>query len=99
MGYRIALSGEAEADLGNVVAFLARKSPIIAEVIGIELLSLIFSLDLFPDRGSPVRNRPKLRKLAHRQYLVIYRVNKAASIVEIIRIWDGRQDPDQLRLP
>ena len=45
-----------------------------------------------------MRNRPGLRKLAHRHYLIIYRTNEAANLVEIVRIWDGRQDPARLRL-
>lgn len=31
MGWRVALTAEAEADLGRVVAFLARKIPAAAE--------------------------------------------------------------------
>jgi len=99
MGWQVALTDEADADLGNVVAFLAQKSPTSAERIGLELVDLIFSLDHLPHRGTPVRKRPGLRKIAHRHYLVIYRVNKAASLVEIVRIWDNRQDPARLRLP
>lgn len=62
-------------------------------------MALIFSLDQLPHRGNPVRKRPGLRKIAHRHYLVIYRVNEAVSLVEIVRIWDNRQDPARLRLP
>ncbi len=98
MGWRIALTDEADTDLGNVVAFLAKKSPTVAVAIGFELLRLIFSLNQLPERGAPVRNYPKLRKLAHRHYLIYYRVNEPASIVEIIRIWDSRQDPARLKL-
>ena len=58
MGWRIALTDAAEADLGNVVAFLAQKSPAAAERIGLELVDLIFSLDQMPHRGAPVRKRP-----------------------------------------
>ena len=98
MGWRIALTAAAEADLGTVVAFLAQKSPAAAERIGLELVDLIFSLDQMPHRGAPVRKRPGLRKLAHRHYLVIYRVNEANALVEIVRVWDNRQDPARLRL-
>ena len=99
MGWRVALTHEAEADLGRVVAFLARKSPTAAERIGLELVALIFALDELPHRGAPVQRRPGLRKLAHRHYLIIYRVNDTASLVEIIRIWDNRRDPQRLHLP
>jgi plasmid stabilization system protein ParE len=99
MGWQVAITDDAEADLEAVVAFLARKSPTAAERIGMELVALIFALDQMPNRGAPVRKRPSLRKLTHRHYLVIYRVNESAGLVEIIRIWDNRQDPQKLRLP
>jgi len=99
MGWQVALTDEAETDLGNVVAFLAQKSPTAAERIGLELVDVIFSLDQLPNRGAPVRKRPALRKLAHRHYLIIYRVNESAARVEIVRVWDNRQDPGKLRLP
>lgn len=99
MGWHVALSEQADADLGEVVAFLAQKSPTAAERIGLELVDVIFSLRQLPHRGAPVRKRPGLRKLAHRHYLVIYRVNEAAAVVEIVRLWDNRQDPARLRLP
>jgi plasmid stabilization system protein ParE len=98
MGWHVALTDEAEADLEAVVAFLARKSPTAAERIGLELVALIFALDQLPNRGAPVRKRPPLRKLTHRHYLIIYRVNEAQNLVEIVRICDNRQDPQKLRL-
>jgi plasmid stabilization system protein ParE len=98
VGWRVALTDQADADLGNVVAFLARKSPEAAVRIGLELVDRIFALDQMPRRGMPVGKRPGLRKIAHRHYLLIYRVNEAAGLVEIIRIWDNRQDPARLRL-
>lgn len=98
MGWQVALTEQAEIDLEDVVAFLAQKSPAAAERIGLELVDVIFSLDQLPNRGAPVRKRPGLRKLAHRHYLVIYRVNEDASLVEILRVWDNRQDPARLRV-
>ena len=99
MGWQVAITDQADADLGNVVAFLARKSPTAAERIGLELVDLIFSLDQMPKRGAPMRKRPGLRKIAHRHYLVIFRVNESEALVEIVRVWDNRQDPKKLRLP
>ena len=99
MGSHVALTDEAFDDLEQVVAFLAQKSSSAAERIGLELVELIFSLDQLPNRGAGVRNRPGLRKLAHRHYLVIYRVSEPAELVEIVRIWDNRRDPRQLRFP
>lgn len=99
MGWQVAITAEADADLGSLVAFLAKKSAGAAERIGLELVDAIFSLDQMPNRGAPVEKRPSLRKIAHRHYPVIYRINAAASLVEIVRIWDNRRDPASLRLP
>jgi len=98
MGWQVALTDEAEEDLGRVVAFLAQKSPEAAERVGMELVAIVFSLNELPNRGAPMRRRRGLRKLAHRHYLIIYRVNEEARQVEIVRIWDNRQDPAHLRL-
>ena len=97
--WRVALSPEAESDLEQLTAFLARKSPTAAERVGLELVEVIFSLDSLPARGAPMRDRPGLRKVVHRHYLVIYRVRETAGLVEIVRIWDGRLDPAHLGLP
>ncbi|MEO6993556.1 MAG: type II toxin-antitoxin system RelE/ParE family toxin [Lacunisphaera sp.] len=99
MGYQVGLTEEAQADLGAVVRFLAEKSPEAAARIGNELLDAALNLTLLPRRGAPVRRRPGMRKLTHRHYLIFYQVNEAAQWVEVVRIWDGRQDPAALRLP
>jgi plasmid stabilization system protein ParE len=99
MGYQVGLTEEAQADLGAVVRFLAEKSPEAAERIGHELLDAVLTLTIFPRRGASVRRRPGLRKLTHRHYLIFYQVNDAAQWVEVVRIWDGRQNPAALRLP
>ena len=98
MGWRVALTDLAEGDLYDVVSFLAKKNTAAAERIGLELVALIFSLNELPNRGAPVKKRPGLRKIAIRHYLVIYRVNESAQLVEIVRIWDNRRDPSRLNL-
>ena len=99
MGYQVGLTEVAQADLGTVVRFLAEKSPEAAERIGHELLDAALTLTVFPRRGAPVRRRPGLRKLTHRHYLIFYQVNDSAQWVEVVRIWDGRQNPASLRIP
>jgi len=99
MGYQVGLTEAAEADLGSVVRFLADKNPEAAARIGHEILDAALTLTLFPRRGASVRRRPGMRKLTHRHYLIFYQVNEAEQWVEIVRIWDGRQNPNTLRLP
>lgn len=97
--WRVALSEQAELDLERATAFLAVKSVEAAERIGLEIVDVIFSLDELPARGAPVRSRPGLRKVVHRHFVIIYRLNEAMRCVEIVRVWDGRLDPAGLRLP
>jgi plasmid stabilization system protein ParE len=99
MGYKVGLTEAAQEDLGAVVRFLAEKSPEAAARIGHELLDAALGLSIMPRRGAPVRRRPGMRKLSYRYYLIFYQVNEAAQWVEVVRIWDGRQNPANLQLP
>ncbi len=99
MGFQVGLTEQAQADLGAVVRFLAEKNPEAALRLGNEILDTALSLTLFPRRGTPVRRRPGVRKLTLRHYLIFYQVNETAQWVEVVRIWDGRQNPASLRLP
>jgi hypothetical protein len=58
MGWQLAITDQADSDLGNVVGFLAEKSPATAERIGLEMVDLIFSLDQMSNRGAAMRKRP-----------------------------------------
>ncbi len=40
-----------------------------------------------------------MRKLSPRYWLIFYQFNEAEQWVEVVRIWDGRKDPAELRLP
>lgn len=101
MDYKVGLTEAARHDLGAAVRFIAvdGQNPEAALRIGNELLDAALSLALFPRRGSPVRLRPGMRKLSHRYWLIFYQVNEAARTVEVVRVWDGRKDPKELRLP
>lgn len=99
MGFKVGLTDTAQDDLGAAVGFLAQKNPEAAARIGYEILDAALSLSALPHRGAPVRQRPGVRKLSHRYYLIFYRVDEAAQWVEILRIWDGRQNPATLKLP
>jgi plasmid stabilization system protein ParE len=99
MGYQVVLTDAAQADLAKVVRFIAEKSPEAAMRIGNELLDSALSLILLPHRGAPVKRRPGVRRLIYRDYIIFYQVNERTQWVEVIRIWDARQNPLALRLP
>jgi plasmid stabilization system protein ParE len=94
MGWRIGLSERADLDLGQVVAFPARKNPAAAERLGLKLVYTIFSLQEMPHRGVEVRGRPGYRRILHRPwFLIFYRINEERHSEGIVRVWDARQDP------
>jgi plasmid stabilization system protein ParE len=102
MDYRVIISKPALADLGTIARFIVQSphgSPVAALKIGEELIAMSQSLANLPYRGTAVRNRPGVRKLSHRYYLIFYRVTEETRLVEIVRIWDGRQNPSELVLP
>ena len=99
MDFQVGLTEEAIADLGNIAEFIARDSPETAEQVGLELLATAESLRLFPNRGVVVKERSDMRKVFRWSYAIYYRVKVAERRVEVLRIWDVRQDPLKLSLP
>jgi plasmid stabilization system protein ParE len=99
MGWRVALNERDDLDLEHVVAFLARKNLVAAERLGLELVDTIFSLQQMPHRGAVVRGRPGYRRILHQPwFLIFYRINEVHETIEIVRIWDARQDPSAFKL-
>ena len=81
------------------MSFLAAKSPAAAECLGLGLVDSIFRLSDFPLHGMAVQARPGYRRILHRPWhLIFYRLDEATQTVEIVRIWDGRQNPAALNL-
>lgn len=100
MGYKVTLAARANADLETIVRFLAQKNPAAAERLGHALLDEALSLTHLPNRGVAVRERPGYRRILHRPwFLIYYRIDETKRLIEIARIWDGRQNPANFRLP
>jgi plasmid stabilization system protein ParE len=99
MVWRVALNERADLDLEHAVAFLAQRNPVAAERLGLKLIETIFSLQQMPFRGVAVRGRPGYRRILHQPwFLIFYRINEAQLSIEIVRIWDARQDPSAFKL-
>jgi plasmid stabilization system protein ParE len=54
MVWRVVLNERADIDLEHVVSFLAQRSPVAAERLGLKLVNTIFSLQDMPFRGVAV---------------------------------------------
>ncbi len=100
MGCAVIFSAQANRDLGAIVAFVAEHNPAAAERLGYALVDRALLLGAWPHLGAPVRDRPGVRRLAHKPWVVIYyEVDAVRGVVEIARFWDARQNPDAFRMP
>ena len=84
----------AEADLDNIIDYIAQDNPTRAETFGQELRDKTLPLAQHPELGRT--GRPGLpdyvRELvAHRNYIVFYRVLDETRTVEILRVKHAAQ--------
>jgi plasmid stabilization system protein ParE len=99
MAHAVIFSAQSNRDLGQIVVFLAGKNPTAAERLGEGLIEHALKLGALPYLGPAVRGRPDVRRILHKPWFVIYyRVDDERRTVEIVRFWDARQNPDELRL-
>ena len=96
MGYQIVLSPLALDDIEKIVAYVAQDDPVAAERLGHRLLDHAATLCYLPHRGGNVAQRPGVKKLVLRPYLIFYRVDETSRRVEILRFWHGAQDSEHL---
>ena len=87
--YRIVWRPLAEADLDSIIDYIAQDNPTKAEAFGQELRDKTLPLAQHPKLGRT--GRPGLpaflrELIAHRNYIVFYRVLDEARTVEILRV-------------
>lgn len=100
MGYRVIFAAQADRDLEQIVRFLAQKNAAAAERLGYALLDDALSLTHLPRRGVVVRGRLGYRRILHRPwFLIYYRIDEARRMIEVVRLWDVRQNPARFSLP
>ena len=100
MGCAVIFSAQANRDLAAIVGFIVEHNPTAAERLGNALVDRALMLGSLPQLGSPVRERPGVRRLAHKPWVVIYyEFDPGRDLVEISRFWDARQNPDAFRFP
>ncbi len=98
MDCAVIYSEAALADLQQITAFIARDDAEVAERFANRLVDLAESLRSLPERGRPVK------KVAWRPCDCVspvsdlYRFERAATQVKILRFWHGARDPLSLEL-
>ncbi|MFZ0916757.1 MAG: type II toxin-antitoxin system RelE/ParE family toxin [Candidatus Udaeobacter sp.] len=99
MGYQVVVSRTAHADLGEIVAFIARDNPTAAVRFGRELVAHTRKLENFPQIGRvvPEFRIETLRELIHGSYRIVYQINERKKMIEIARFWHGSRGTPQVR--
>jgi plasmid stabilization system protein ParE len=83
--------------LRDIVTYIARNNPVIAEKFGFRLMSSVESLANFPELGRlvPEEQDQNVREIVVRPYRIIYRLLADRQTVAIARIWHGaRGEPE-----
>lgn len=91
MGWKVIISPSAEADLADVVRYVAKHDSDAAARLGFELIARAESLANSPEMGRmvPEFRRPNLRQVICRSYRIIYWLRRDEQRVDIVRFWHG----------
>jgi len=94
MSLKLEIRTRVKRDIRAIVLYIAKQNGdfVIAERFGQRLLDRCESLLPAPEKGTPHRPRPGIRKLNEGAYKIFYQITK--THVVILRIWDGRRGQD-----
>lgn len=92
MGNQIILAPEAEQDLEEIVAYIARDNPAAAEEFGIRLLDRLEILKRFPLLGRQIKNSVGERVLVEPPILIFYHFDADLELIQVKRFWHGARD-------
>jgi toxin ParE1/3/4 len=93
VGYKIAVTPSAVADLDEIVAYICDDNPSAGMRFEISLLDHIRILEFFPLSGRLVAKRPAIRRLVHDPVSVYYRVREEDHLIEIVHIRHNARKP------
>ncbi len=91
MGWKIIIAPSAQADLGDIVRYIARHNSDAAARMGYELITRAESVAGFPEVGRvvPEFQQPNLHEVICRSYRIIYRLRRDEQCIDIVRFWHG----------
>jgi plasmid stabilization system protein ParE len=91
MGWKVIIAPSAQADLADIVRYVARQNSDAAARLGCELIVRAESIVNFPEIGRvvPEFRDPGLREVICRSYRIIYRLNRTDQSLEVVRFWHG----------
>jgi plasmid stabilization system protein ParE len=91
MGCPVILTPQSQADLREIVSYIARDSPARARQFGNVLVDKALSIGSFPEMGQvvPELGDPSVRQIVHGAYRIIYEVAEEPTRVFVVRFWHG----------
>lgn len=96
----IVWTGLAVDSLSNIVQYVQSWFGVeTASDVSTKILAFVDSLSISPYIGKRIKNLSQygdVRCIIYRQNQIYYRLSE--NQVEIILVWDGRQDPNRLRM-
>lgn len=98
MDYQVVLSPSARADLRDIVRYISFDAPERAVRFGQFLISRTKGLAQFPEIGRVVPEfaDSRIREIVVRSYRVIYRLDHAQHLVEVIRFWHAARGTPEI---
>ena len=98
MGWKIIIAPSAQADLADIVRYIAQHNSDAAARLGYELITRAESVAAFPEIGRvvPEFRQPNLREVICRSYRVIYRLRREEERIDIVRFWHAARGFPQI---
>jgi toxin ParE1/3/4 len=89
MAFQIIWSPSARGDLIDLKDYISMESPRNAKRFVTSLFEAVEPLSEYPHTGRvvPEFNDEQLREIIKRPCRIVYRINQATSMIEIVRIW------------
>jgi toxin ParE1/3/4 len=96
VAYKILFTEDALGDLENILEYIRADHEGAAETFGMALLKHVELLQNFPRIGTPVAQRPNVRKLLHSPVRIYYRLDERKNLIEILHFWHGAKREPRL---
>ena len=98
---RVIWTERALSDIDDILDYFEDVNPRAGVDLGRGVLLAAKDLETFPEMGPRLRAEvgpPKYRALMLKGVRIIYRFDERAERVYILRVWDGRRNPDHLEI-
>lgn len=99
MGWPVILTPQSQADLQEIVSYIARDSPERARRFGNVLIDKAMFIGTFPEMGQvvPEVRDPSVREIIHGSYRIIYELARDPNAVFILRFWHGARGTPEIK--